>query len=100
LEKYTWPGNVRQLENVLLYAAVSAQDGVIEVCDLPEQVFARGAEDLTGAERAVSALDELEKNAITNALRAADNNVRLAAEALGMPRTTLYRKLRRLGLRN
>lgn len=88
LFSYHWPGNVRQLENVLVRAALLANDGVIQGSDI-----ALG-KPVTATVNGVVP----EKQRIRAALSATSWNVVEAAKLLAIPRATFYRKLRRHGL--
>jgi transcriptional regulator of acetoin/glycerol metabolism len=88
LERAPWPGNVREL--ALALHATSAP--VIGVGDLPAELRALGARVPT------SGLQRLEAEAIARALAGCGGNKREAARALGISRSTLYRKLRSYGL--
>jgi transcriptional regulator of acetoin/glycerol metabolism len=88
LERLPWPGNVRELAIAL--HATSAP--VIGVDDLPPELRARAARVPT------SGLQRLEAEAIARALAGCGGNKREAARALGISRSTLYRKLRAYGL--
>ncbi|MCC8956507.1 sigma 54-interacting transcriptional regulator, partial [Bradyrhizobium sp. Pear77] len=90
LMAYPFPGNMRQLRHVLRLAGATAEGGVITEADLDLPPFgARGAEaDHTASERA----------AIVDALRTNDGRVTDAAQALGLSRATLYRKIKALGI--
>jgi two-component system response regulator FlrC len=85
-----WPGNVRQLRNVLERAAILCEGPVIEEVDLPSPT--------AGTPAAPLALDSLEKDAIVRALAATQGNRRRAAQALGIGLRTLYEKLKRYGI--
>jgi sigma-54 dependent transcriptional regulator, acetoin dehydrogenase operon transcriptional activator AcoR len=90
LLRWSWPGNIRELRTVLLGASASARGTVIRTDDLPPRlVAAHRARSLSGIERA-------ERSAIVEALSRSNGNRSRAAEALGIGRTTLYRKLREL----
>ena len=94
MERRPWPGNVRELENALQYATVVCQGQTIQVEDLPP-----GAGSGAGARSAPPTpppLDEV--STIRAALEAARWNRVKAAEALGLSRTTLWRRMRELGL--
>jgi two-component system response regulator HydG len=95
LLKYEWPGNVRQLFAALESAAISAGGGRIEAQHLPELV--RGPEATTARYRS-NEPEANEKQAIEDAIAHAEGSLTRAAEILGMGRTTLWRKMRALGI--
>jgi two-component system response regulator AtoC len=91
---YDWPGNIRELENVLDRALILADDGRITVSDLPQQisrsrVSAPAPEGVTLREQ----LRRFETEAIARALQEASGDRRLAAQRLGIGLSSLYRKL-------
>ena len=92
LMSYEWPGNVRELESVLSSAGISSLHGDITVQHLPPQYrSASPTKHLRSLERA-------EREAIIQALDETAGNKAAAAERLGIARSTLYRKMRWLGL--
>ena len=98
---YTWPGNVRELENALEYAVTVAKGHTVVPEDLPPEVLG-GAAGPTRRRDAVAVRPEPspdgEPARIRAALEANRWNRAQAATALGMSRTTLWRKMRELGL--
>ena len=103
LERYAWPGNVRELENVLARAVVMSGGGTILVDHLPEvelrseRAPASGRASIagdTGEFLALRTLDEVERDYIKKLLTAQRGNITVAAELLGISRTTLYKKIR------
>jgi DNA-binding NtrC family response regulator len=102
LRRHEWPGNVRELRNVLERAALVARDGTIEPADLHlDGGRAAGNEHRsTGAPPAAESADgdltlaAAERRAFERALRAANGNVARASKLLGVPRSTLYGKLK------
>jgi two-component system, NtrC family, response regulator HydG len=89
---YNWPGNVRQLRNVIDSAVVLAGDNRIEASDL-------GLHDISGApEMETLALDYWERRLIGEALKRTSGNVPEAAKLLGIGRATLYRKIEEYGI--
>jgi len=88
LGSYSWPGNVRQLQNVLRRAALSSPRAPVDVKALPPEVVAGAAAPPLGR------IEQLEVETILTTLRATGNNVTRAAELVGLSRATLYRRLR------
>lgn len=91
VSRYGWPGNVRQLRDALAAALHRRPVGRIEVRDLPE--YCQSA-----PRRALRPVDEAERDAIVSALREAGGNRVAAAAALGLARSSLYRKIRQYGI--
>jgi DNA-binding NtrC family response regulator len=90
---YDWPGNIRELEHTVERAVLLASGPQVEAVDLnlrtrPEEV--QPLEEM--------ALEDVERVLIQKALRRHDGNVSQAAEALGLSRSALYRRLQRYGL--
>jgi transcriptional regulator with PAS, ATPase and Fis domain len=97
LLKYSFPGNVRELENVLQSAVAVSQDDPQTVTerDLRRQLDSAGfAEHMPKTLEPTLAMESLEKLAIERALRIANGNRSKAAILLGISRDTLYRKMR------
>jgi len=92
LLRYTWPGNVRELENALERAVALARSDRIGADDLPPEVGA--APQTIATIEDVRTLDEMERDYIAAALRAAGGNRARAADKLGIGAATLYRKLK------
>jgi Nif-specific regulatory protein len=96
LQRYAWPGNVRQLRAVLESAAVMGDGDVIDVADLP---LSAGPEVPVSDDRPPSLdVDEIETWAIRRALRQTNGNVSQAAKLLGMSRDTLHTKIKKKGI--
>src|SRR6188474_906497 len=99
---YSWPGNVRELQNAIEYAVVLARDGAIGVKELPAEIQLPPAlqqAELGGLPRkGVQTLDDMERNAILQALAECRGNKKKAAELLGIQRPTLYNKLKRYAI--
>ena len=91
---YAWPGNVRQLRNVVDSAVVLAVGEVIEPRDLGLREAA-SSEELTSLR-----LDEWERKLIIEALKRTGDHIPEAAKLLGIGRATLYRKIEEYGLKN
>ena len=102
LMRFDWPGNIRQLMNVIQNMVVVAQAERFEPRDLPEEI--RGAVPSAGVDLGADAisglsLDQIEKQAIRHALRLNNGNREQAAKMLGIGQRTLYRKLKEYGLK-
>ena len=98
LLRYPWPGNVRELENVMERTAILAQVETIEPDDLPPHVtagLALGPAPNLGGQQTLA---DAERIQIIQTLERCGRNQSRAAEALGIGRTTLWRKLRQYGL--
>ncbi|MGO7133519.1 sigma-54-dependent Fis family transcriptional regulator [Rhizobium leguminosarum] len=98
LQRYTWPGNIREMKFVLQRAARICEDGVITVDDLDLPINRPPAhpEEHGSTEIPVpgQALQDAERKVIINTLAAFGGDVTVAARALHMSRATLYRKIR------
>jgi transcriptional regulator with PAS, ATPase and Fis domain len=97
---YAWPGNVRELQNAMEYAVVLARKEKISVKELPAEVQLPAA--LQKTERNTNGgaqnLDDLERNAIIQALAQCHGNKKKAAQVLGIQRPTLYNKMKRYAI--
>ena len=103
MQRYPWPGNVRELENTVERAVVLCRGVRIGLEDLPPSLAGQeaAAVDLisaTAGKTLAQALVEPEKHIIQAALTASAGNRQAAAQQLGINRTTLYKKMKRLGL--
>jgi transcriptional regulator of acetoin/glycerol metabolism len=101
LRAHRWPGNLRQLFNVLRTAVALAADGrEIKLAhlseDVVEEALAAGRDGASGdaAKTPHPSLDELTLDAISQAVDAAQGNISEASRQLGISRNTIYRKLR------
>ncbi|WP_140636831.1 sigma-54-dependent Fis family transcriptional regulator [Methylibium rhizosphaerae] len=118
LQGYAWPGNIRQLSNVLRTAAVMAAGEAritrahlsddfiddaeravrVQRADTPQPTVAAlalaGADDAASAGSATTTLEALELQTIRRALEEAGGNISVASKRLGISRNTIYRKLR------
>jgi len=98
LLRYAWPGNVRELENAMERLAILARDETIEPGDLPPHVGAGLALGPAPGLAAEQTLAEAERAHIVQILERHGWNHSRAAEALGIGRTTLWRKLKDYGI--
>jgi len=100
LQRFRWPGNVRELQNVIERAVLLGKNPVIGLEDLPSHVLAAGpvAVETSGTRSLKEALEAPERRIILGVLESNQWNRQATAEALGINRTTLYKKMKRLGL--
>jgi DNA-binding NtrC family response regulator len=124
LEKFNWPGNVRQLENTIFRAVVLCDGAELDVCDFPQIAAAMGmdtgarpsasspATEVTAARPAASPYGlsvtdaagnirkfvEMESEIIRMAIARYNGHMSEVARRLGIGRSTLYRKLKEFGL--
>lgn len=89
LQSYHWPGNVREMENVLECAMHMVEGPMLEVEHLPHELL----KATIGGDEKVLSLEEAERQAIIRAGRAFQGKTTEMAEALGIGRTTLWRKM-------
>jgi DNA-binding NtrC family response regulator len=100
MQAYRWPGNVRELENVVERAVLLGKSDVVRPEDLPTNLTA-GAPirvEQVGNRTLKQALEAPERQIILEVLESNGWNRQLTAEHLGINRTTLYKKMKRLGL--
>jgi DNA-binding NtrC family response regulator len=94
LANWSWPGNVRALRHAVERAVILSEGALLQPADFPLSDSAPAQTAATQGAR----LDEVEKAAIIRALEQHDNNVSRAAGALGLTRTSLYRRMEKYGL--
>lgn len=102
LQSYKWPGNVRELQNVIERAVLLGKGVRLAPQDLPTHISkgASSTSDLSGQRSLKEALEEPERQIILQVLRENEWNRNITADQLGINRTTLYKKMKRLGLEN
>jgi DNA-binding NtrC family response regulator len=93
LLEYSWPGNVRELAHAIERATLLAEGDAVTAADLNFRAATDAAPKLDEM-----SLEEVERALITKALARHEGNVSLAAQALGLSRSALYRRLQRHGL--
>ena len=101
LQNYSWPGNIRELENVIERSVLLSKGPVVDVEALPPAVVAESKEAMPSAYSTQSlkqALETPEKNILRSALNLHSWNRQDTALALQINRTTLYKKMKRYGL--
>jgi two-component system nitrogen regulation response regulator NtrX len=104
LMRFDWPGNVRQLKNVIERLFFTSREATISAEEVAECMGERvddhaDSVDLpSGANRLSSAVNHFERSFLKSELRKTEGNITQLAERLGMDRGNLYRKLKKLGL--
>ncbi len=103
MQRYSWPGNVRELQNVVERAVLLGKGSLVRPEDLPahllsgQPVFSISP---SGSKSLKDSLADPERAIILDTLKANNWNRNATAEKLGINRTTLYKKMKRLGLDN
>ncbi len=98
LMEYHWPGNIRELENVIERAIVLSQNQVLTVADFPGHITSSQAYpplQISPEDTLTDIVDEFEKTIILKALRENNNNKLRTAEKLGIHRSTFMSKLKK-----
>ena len=103
LAQHAWPGNIRELRNVLERAALLSDDLVLNAVQVRAAIgtfspVVRGPVDAIEGETFAAARERFDRQVIAGALKASDGNVVEAAKRLGLGRSTLYKKMLALGL--
>ncbi|MCA1988350.1 MAG: sigma-54 dependent transcriptional regulator [Desulfarculus sp.] len=98
LKAYDYPGNVRELENLIERAVTLSAGEVLGSRDLPDEVLAVGDQPPALTEGGLTTLEEREKEYILWVLQKMGGNKSQAAEILGIDRVSLWRKLKRYGV--
>ena len=103
LMTYNWPGNIRQLKNVIEHALVVVEDGKsIDTSKLPAYITNNSSGPAQEIEVSMKPLNHIvregEETAICNALKYCNGNKSRAAKLLGISRSVFYYKLKRYGL--
>ncbi|MDR6100776.1 transcriptional regulator of acetoin/glycerol metabolism [Agrobacterium larrymoorei] len=88
LVHHRWPGNIRELDNTIAFAAALCDDGLITVDDLPEHLIFTSV---------TPAIDDGDSD-LRALLAACNGNISEAARRIGVDRTTLHRRMRKLGI--
>jgi DNA-binding NtrC family response regulator len=97
LEAHAWPGNVRELQNAIKHGAALAEDGVVDVQHLPEDLVSPPPPATTiGAPPTLRPLAEVEREHVLRVVEACGGSQVEAARVLGIARNTLWRKLRQI----
>jgi two-component system, NtrC family, response regulator AtoC len=102
-ENYYWPGNIRELRNIVQRMILFSDSNILGIEDIPAEIYKykdleRKDDPNNTMERPVLSMKEIEKRSIEKALRKANYNKELAAKALGISRASIYRKMKEYGI--
>ena len=96
--EYDFPGNIRELKNIVEQAALLANEDIIEIDDLPEQIVSVTPKSTTPSQHIVS-LDDAEANYLQTLCESQNMSIDELADKLEVSTRTLYRKLQKFGLK-
>jgi two-component system response regulator AtoC len=99
LSRYEWPGNVRELESVIERAILFCQGATVTPEQLPDHVNSTQTNYFRCEIPPFLTMEEIEREAIEQTLERSGGNVKRTAEILNLHRPTLYRRLKRFGLK-
>jgi transcriptional regulator with PAS, ATPase and Fis domain len=100
LKNYSWPGNIRELKNVVERICVNSEEADISINDLPPYIINRSVRDKIIDKQAGlgKIVESVEREVILNTLKECGNNKSEVDKKLNIPRATLYRKIEEYGL--
>ena len=96
LSAYSYPGNVRELENIIERGVALTEGDTLRVKDLPSDLRQLSFDSIEG--EGLVSMEEMERRYLARVLERTGYNKGLTAQILGIPRTTLWRKLKQYGL--
>jgi len=97
---YNWPGNIRELENIIERSVLLAEGQTIKAEDLPDEIlyFRNGDPVNHNTQELKSAMEDAERKHIERVLKETNGNKKLASRILNIDPATLYRKTEKLGI--
>ncbi|MES9847441.1 MAG: helix-turn-helix domain-containing protein, partial [Candidatus Thiodiazotropha sp.] len=100
LENFPWPGNIRQLRNVLRTSTALCENNIVTINDLPEEIrnIVYDDEFSDGPDANLNALAIAERDALLSELEEMHWNISRVAKKLALSRNTLYRRMKRFGI--
>ncbi|HVX93816.1 MAG TPA: sigma-54 dependent transcriptional regulator [Polyangia bacterium] len=98
LRESAWPGNIRELENVVVRGMIAAGGARVDVPHLPPAAAQPSPPTPAPGARGLRSLADVEREHVMHVLEALGGNMTSAAEVLGVSRATLYRKMREYGV--
>lgn len=94
-ERYDWPGNIREMENLIERLVITSDDDIITIENLPDHLL--GVEELPRTKSLKDTLEQVERKIIRDAIKKY-KTTRKAAEALGVSQSTIVKKMKRLNI--
>jgi DNA-binding NtrC family response regulator len=99
LQRYDWPGNIRELQNIIERLVILSDGAMLDVTHLPKEILNGDAPPANGTARVEDlTLEEVERRHIIDTLERYEGQKSIAAEKLGISTTTLWRKLKEYGV--
>src|SRR5690606_22335545 len=98
-KKYDWPGNIRELKNIVKRLVLLSESETADLNGLPEEMFSLTAQAPAPAYDLKAAQEETEKALIERTLREVRYNKSKAAKLLNIDRSTLYLKMEKYGIK-
>ncbi len=99
LLEYNWPGNIRELENVIEHCFVLCSSEIIQVEHLPKRLRSFSFEaNIENPKNILTSIKELERNSIIDSLKKNNGNRSMTAKDLNIHLTTLWRKMKKFGI--
>lgn len=99
---YSWPGNIRELDNVIKSAYASCENYIIQLTDLPSKMVSKHRANTimkSEGEALSQIIDDFEASVIKETLKNNNWNCKIAAQELGINRSLIYKKMKRLGIK-
>jgi DNA-binding NtrC family response regulator len=96
LKRYSWPGNIRELQNVVERAVALCQGNMVELTDLPDEIRQHSPADDVITVPVGASMEEIERLAIVQTLKKTGGDKELTARLLGIGLATLYRRLKEM----
>lgn len=101
LQAYAWPGNIRELANVISYLVTMREGPCIHLTDLPRKICgASSVSTVAGTGTLAERLEAFERDLLIREFRAAKENIAQMAQNLSVDRSNLYKRLKSLGIVN
>lgn len=98
LKNYSWPGNIRELENAIERAANYVWEGEIDIEDLPELIAGKNMTPVYAAPTYKDSIESFQKGVLLDALKQADGNRSEAAKLMNLSRSAFYGRLKKYGV--